>query len=127
MILPVTAFQNAPLSSETASNACSSVTFGKSTLMLRDTNDGSKITLNPASCPIVLNTTRASVGPIFKLIGDRDSGFNSGGADINPVSSGGATPTALGASSCFTLASKSAAFWASCCATALDGSIASAF
>ena len=42
MTLEVTGFQNALLSRDTASSACSSVTFGKSAVIRRDVNPDRK-------------------------------------------------------------------------------------
>ena len=53
MMLDVTGFQNALLSSDTASSACSSVTLGKSTVIRREVKSGSNITLSPANFAIV--------------------------------------------------------------------------
>ncbi len=86
--LGVSGFQNALLSSETASSACSSVMLGSSTEMRREVKSGSKITLNPASFAIVSNTTRASL-VIFRLIGSSEIGFSSGGPCSRSLSSDG--------------------------------------
>src|ERR1700739_2826903 len=77
----VTGFQKALDSRDTMSSACCTVTSVSSTGILRDVKSGSKTTVSPASLASVSKTTRESL-VIFKLIGVRERGFNSGGPVI---------------------------------------------
>ena len=89
----VTGFQNALLSSDTISSACSSVTLVRSTGIRRAGKSGSYTIVNPASFPIVSNTILASFD-MCRLMGARDSGLISGGSE---ASRGGAGPAAASA------------------------------
>ncbi len=80
-------FQNALLSRDTASSACSKVTLGNSAVMRREEKSGSKMTLKPANFPMVSKMIFASL-VIVKLMGSREIGFNCGGPASTSLSSG---------------------------------------
>ena len=86
MMSLVTGFQKALDSSDTMSSACSRVTLVSSAEIRREVKSGSKITVSPANLATVSKMARESL-VIFRLMGARESGFNSGGPAINLGSS----------------------------------------
>src|SRR5260370_1065376 len=78
----VTAFQNALLSSDTISSACSSVTLFSFAGIRRAGKSGSKIAVMPASFAIVSYTIFASFS-IVRLIDVLGRGLSSGGMEAS--------------------------------------------
>ena len=118
----VTGFQNALLSSEMMSSACSSVTLFNSVVIRRAGKSGSNITVNSAIFATVSNTIFASLD-IFSVMGARESGLISGGMDASGCSLGSGGTSAAASASRFLSEIIAAVRRSSCSAMGLEGSI----